>query len=42
MGTLKWWAKQDNPKMYEEIMENSLTPLIDVAMRSNGSHADLC
>jgi P4 family phage/plasmid primase-like protien len=41
MATLKYWAKNDNPAMYEKVLENSLIPLIDQSIRSDGAHGDV-
>jgi P4 family phage/plasmid primase-like protien len=41
MGSLKYWAKLDNPSMYEEVMNNTIIPILDIAMRSEGSHGDV-
>jgi P4 family phage/plasmid primase-like protien len=41
IGTLKWWAKQDNPMKYDEIINDSIIPLIDKCIRSEGAHFDI-
>jgi P4 family phage/plasmid primase-like protien len=41
MGTLRWWAKSDNPQRYKEIIDNSVIPLIDNAIASEGAHYDV-
>jgi len=41
VGTLKWWAKQDNHSKYIEIMDSSILPLIDMCVRSDGAHYDI-
>ena len=41
MGTLRWWAKQDNIQRYNEIIDNSVLPLIDIAIGSEGAHYDI-
>jgi len=41
IGTLKWWAKQDNLQKYEEIIDNSIIPLMDICVRSDGAHYDI-
>jgi hypothetical protein len=41
MGTLRWWAKSDNPQRYKEIIDNSVIPLIDNAIASEGAHYDI-
>jgi P4 family phage/plasmid primase-like protien len=41
MGTLRWWAKQDNYQKYNEIINNTILPLIDIAINSEGAHYDV-
>ena len=41
MGTLRWWAKLDNIQKYQEIMDESIIPLIDICVRSEGAHYDV-
>lgn len=41
IGTLKWWAKQDNIVKYDEIINDSVLPLIDLCIRSDGAHYDI-
>lgn len=41
IGTLKWWAKQDNLNRYNEIIDESVIPLIDLCVRSDGAHYDV-
>lgn len=41
IGTLKWWAKQDNHHNYEEIIDKSIFPLMDICIRSDGAHYDI-
>ena len=41
MGTLRWWARQDNPQKYEEIRNNNVIALIDRCCGSNGAHYDV-
>jgi P4 family phage/plasmid primase-like protien len=41
IGTLKWWAKQDNANRYNEILDDSVIPLIDLCIRSEGAHYDI-
>ena len=41
MGTLRWWAKQDNPQRYNEVINNSIIPLIDNALSTDGAHYDV-
>lgn len=41
IGTLKWWAKQDNIIRYNEIIDDSVIPLIDKCIKSDGAHYDI-
>lgn len=41
MGTLRWWAKQDNYDKYKELIDESLLPWIDQCVRSEGAHFDV-
>ncbi len=41
MGTLRWWAKQDNHQRYNEIINESIIPLIDIALSTDGAHYDV-
>jgi len=41
MGTLRWWAKTDNEARYKDIIDNSILPLIDMAIGSEGAHYDV-
>jgi len=41
LGTLRWWAKQDNKNKYEEIINETLFPWIDKCIRSDGAHYDV-
>jgi len=41
IGTLKWWAQQDNEEKYHSIMNDSVIPLIDLCIRSDGAHYDI-
>lgn len=41
MGTLRWWARQDNPMKYNEIMDQSVCSLIDQCANSSGAHFDV-
>ena len=41
MGTLRWWAKQDNARRYNELIDESIVPLIDMAIKTDGSHYDI-
>lgn len=41
IGTLRWWAKQDNLSKYNDIVNKSIINLIDKALGSDGSHYDI-
>ena len=41
IGSLKYWAKQDNPDEYNNIISNSVTNYIDIALGSDGAHYDI-
>ena len=41
MGSLKHWAKLDNPDMYAKIIENTILSTLDICMRSDGTHGDI-
>lgn len=41
MGTLRWWARQDNPIKYNEILDGNVTTLIDRCIGSDGAHYDV-
>lgn len=41
IGTLRWWAKQDNITKYNEIIDDSVIPLIDKCIGSDGAHYDV-
>ena len=41
MGTLRWWAKEDNFQKYNEIINNQVLPLIDIAITNGGTHYDV-
>ena len=41
LGTLRWWAKQDNRNKYDEIVNEALFPWIDKCIRSDGAHYDV-
>lgn len=41
IGSLKYWAKQDSPKNYEDIIFNSLTKCVDECVGSDGAHYDM-
>lgn len=41
IGTLRWWAKQDNYMRYNDIIDDSVIPLIDQCIGSDGAHYDV-
>lgn len=41
MGTLRWWARQDNPIKYQEVLDGNVTSLIDICIGSDGAHFDV-
>jgi P4 family phage/plasmid primase-like protien len=41
MGTLRWWARQDNPMKYAEIMDQNVIALVDMCIGSEGAHFDV-
>jgi hypothetical protein len=41
IGTLRWWAKQDNLTKYNDVVNKSIIKLIDNALGSDGSHFDI-
>lgn len=41
IASLKYWAKQDNPDEYNNIISNSVTNYIDIALGSDGAHYDI-
>lgn len=41
MGTLRWWARQDNKTRYEEIVDGNVLTLIDKCTGSDGAHFDI-
>jgi len=41
IGTLRWWAKQDNLTKYNDVVNKSIIKLIDQALGSDGSHYDI-
>jgi P4 family phage/plasmid primase-like protien len=38
IGSLKYWAKLDNPEKYNKIIEDSIIKYIDLAVSNDGSH----
>ena len=41
VGTLKYWAKLDNPKKYKKVINESLDKYIEIVLGSDGSHYDI-
>ena len=41
VGTLKYWAKLDNPKEYKKVISESLDKCIELCLGSDGSHYDI-
>tara|TARA_Y100000389_G_scaffold205110_1_gene263323 strand:+ start:2702 stop:5368 length:2667 start_codon:yes stop_codon:yes gene_type:complete len=41
MGTLRWWAKNDNPDKYNDILNETIFPFVDKAIASDGTHYDV-
>ena len=41
MGTLKWWARQDNIEQYNKILDESIISLIDKCLDTQGAHYDV-
>ena len=41
VGTLKYWAKLDNPKEYKKVINESLDKCIELCLGSGGSHYDI-
>ena len=41
VGTLKYWAKLDNPKEYKKVINESLEKYIEVVLGNDGSHYDI-
>lgn len=41
LGTLKYWAKLDNPMEYKRIINESLDKYIEIVLGSDGSHYDI-
>ena len=41
MGTLRWWARQDNPIRFKEIMDADTFTLVDRCAGSDGAHFDV-
>lgn len=41
LGTLRWWAKNDNENKYHKIIDEAIIPLIDKCIGSDGAHFDI-
>jgi len=41
IGTLRWWAKNDNLEEYNKVIGNNLISYIDISLGSDGSHFDI-
>ena len=41
IGSLHYWAKNDNPSEYKDIIRDSLSALVHSSVGSSGSHADV-
>jgi P4 family phage/plasmid primase-like protien len=41
MGTLRWWARKDNPQQYEHIINGNVLTLIDKCAGSKGAPYDV-
>jgi len=41
MGTLRWWARQDNPIKYHEILDGNVLDLVDKCISTEGAHYDV-
>jgi len=41
MGTLRWWARKDNPQQYNHIIEGNVLTLIDKCAGSKGAPYDV-
>lgn len=41
MGTLKWWARNDNPIKFKEIQDTNVCLLIDQCIGTQGAHFDV-
>ena len=41
MGTLRWWARQDNPEQYRQLIDGAALTLIDRCIGSDGAHFDV-
>ena len=41
MGTLRWWARHDNPEEHERIINSKVLTLIDKCIVTSGAHFDV-
>jgi len=41
IGTLRYWAKNDNIAKYNKVMSNNIASYIDMSLGSDGSHFDI-
>jgi hypothetical protein len=41
IGTLKYWAKQDDAKKYKKVVRECLEKYVEIALGSDGSHYDI-
>ena len=41
MGTLRWWARQDNPMKFEDILAGTISDLVDKCIGTDGAHYDV-
>lgn len=41
MGTLRWWANNDNPIKYQDILSSNVMHLIDKCIKTDGAHFDV-
>jgi P4 family phage/plasmid primase-like protien len=41
IGSLKYWAKLDNPEKYSKIIESSITKYVDITVRGGGTDYDM-
>ena len=41
MGTLRWWARNDNPMKFDEILASTTSDLIEKCIGTDGAHYDV-
>lgn len=41
LGSLKYWSKLDNQIKYENIIQETIYPIVDKSIRSDGAHCDV-